>query len=404
MGGPLEGVRVFDLTLAMVGPYATAQLGALGADVLHIEAPEDTGVRRTTVPPSINGTSIGYINWNMNKRSIFLDLKNEQDRATAFRLLETCDIFVENMRPGVVDRLGVDYETVSRINPRIIYVSSSGWGDKGPMVNVPATDGIVQVFGGWSSVTGPEGGPPEVYRHTTQNDSNTSNYIVQAVLLALLARDRTGRGQRITLSMLSAVIALQSSRLAEFFATGQTPPPMGSANTTVVPDQAFRCQDKAWVAVTVDADSQWAAFCHVLHLDELIDDPRFNSNPRRVANRAELIPLLQSAFASKPRYHWIMELNEAGVPAGKFMEWDEIRFHPQVTENEHVIQVPTRPWGTVYWGGPPYHFSRSSTRVFSAPLPGEHTEEVLSELTEPGASPAPHPDAATSAHAEPVEG
>lgn len=378
MGGPLEGVRVFDLTLAMVGPYATAQLGALGADVLHVEAPEETGVRRTTVPPSIKGTSIGYINWNMNKRSVFLDLKDDADRQTAYRLLETCDVFVENMRPGVAGRLALDYETVAKINPRIIYVSSSGWGDKGPMVSVPATDGIVQVFGGWSSITGPEGGPPEIYRHSTQNDSNTSNYIVQAVLLALLARDKTGRGQKITLSMLSAVIALQSSRLAEFFATGKTPSPVGSANATVVPDQAFLCQDKAWVAVSVDDERQWAPFCRVLHLDNLIEDPSFRSNANRVANRDELVPLLEDAFASKPRYHWVMELNEAGVPAGKFMEWDEIRFHPQVTQNDHVIQVPTREWGTVYWGGPPYHFSRSATHVFAAPVPGEHTDEVLS--------------------------
>jgi crotonobetainyl-CoA:carnitine CoA-transferase CaiB-like acyl-CoA transferase len=397
MSGPLDGIRVFDLTLAMVGPYATAQLGALGADVLHVEAPEVTGVRRVTVPPSIKGTSIGYINWNMNKRSVFLDLKSDQDRATAYRLLETCDVFVENMRPGVVDRLGVGYETISEINPRIIYVSSSGWGDKGPMVNVPATDGIVQVFGGWSSITGPEGGPPEVYRHSTQNDSNTSNYIVQAVLLALLARDKTGRGQRINLSMLSAVIALQSSRLAEFFATGRTPLPMGSGNTTTVPDQAFLCQDKAWVAVTVENERQWTPFCNVLQLEHLAGEARFKTNADRVANRAELIPMLEAAFATKPRYHWIMELNEAGVPAGKFMEWDEIRFHPQVTENQHVVQVPTKAWGTVYWGGPPYHFSRSATRVFSAPVPGEHTDEVLSALRQPiPASPPAHP--------EPVEG
>jgi crotonobetainyl-CoA:carnitine CoA-transferase CaiB-like acyl-CoA transferase len=380
MGAPLEGIRVFDLTLAMVGPFATAQLGALGADVLHVDAPENTDVRRTTVPPSINGTSIGHINWNMNKRSLFLDLKQDRDRELAYELLKTCDVFVENMRPGVVDRLGVGYERVSAVNPRIIYVSSSGWGDEGPMAGSPAADGIVQVFGGWSSITGPEGGPAEVYRHSTQNDSNTSNYIVQAVLLALLARDKTGRGQLIKTTMLGAVIALQTSRIAEYFATGRTPPPMGSANMATVPHQAFLCEDKTWVAVGVEKDEQWAPLCRVLHLDTLVDDVRFKTNRDRVAHRAELIPLLEAAFATKPRYHWVTELNEVGVPAGKFMEWDEIRFHPQVTENQHVVQVPTRAWGTVYWGGPPYHFSRTPTRVFSAPVPGEHTEEVLAEL------------------------
>lgn len=380
MGGPLEGIRVFDLTLAMVGPYASAQLGALGADVLHIDAPDTATVRRTGVPPFIKGTSIGHINWNMNKRSIALDLKRQRDREIAYRLLETSDIFVENMRPGAVDRLGVGYDKVSALNPRIIYVSSSGWGDRGPMVAAPAADGMVQVFGGWSSITGKPGGEWEVYRHSTQNDSNTSNYIVQAVLLGLLAREKTGRGQKITTTMLGGMIALQTSRIAEFFASGKTPPPMGSANTTTVPDQAFLCEDKAWVAVGVQTEEQWAPFCRVLHREVLVDDPRFRANRDRVEHRDDLIPLLEAAFATKPRYHWVMELNEAGVPAGKFMEWDEIRFHPQVTENKHVVQVPTRAWGTVYWGGPPYHFSRTPTRVFSAPVPGEHTEEVLAEL------------------------
>jgi len=380
MSGPLEGIRVFDLTLAMVGPFATAQLGALGADVIHVEAPEEAGVRRTTVPPSIKGTSIGYINWNMNKRGILLDLKQESDRDVAYRLLKTCDVFVENMRPGVVERLGMGYEKVSAINPRVIYISSSGWGDEGPMVGSPAADGIVQVFGGWSSINGPVGGPPEVYRHSTQNDSNTSNYIVQSVLLALLARDKNGRGQLVKTTMLGAIIALQTSRIAEYFATGKTPEPLGSADSRTVPHQAFLCEDKTWVAVGVVKEEQWQPLCQVLQLQDLADDARFRTNRDRVAHRDELVPLLERTFATKPRYHWVEELNEAGVPAAKFMEWDEIRFHPQVTQNDHVIQVPTRAWGTVYWGGPPYHFSRTPARVFSAPEPGEHTQEVLAEL------------------------
>jgi len=383
MPGPLEGIRVFDLTIAMVGPVATKQLGSMGADVIHVESgvPVAGGF---VVPPLIKGTSIGYINWNLNKRSIYLDLKREQDRKVAYKILETSDVFVENMRPGAVDRLGMGYEDVSKVNPRIVYVANSGWGSRGPMAEVPGADPMVQMFGGWTSVTGePTGehvGKYEVYRHFTQIDFNAGNFITQSVLLGLLARDKTGKGQLVDISMLHAIIALQAPKISEFFASGKTPPLMGSATTTTVPHQAFLCQDKTWVAIGIEKEEQWAPFCKVMKLDHLTNDARFKINRDRVVNREQLIPMLEEAFKTKPRYHWVMELNEVGVPAGKFREWDEIRFHPQTSETQQIIQVPTKAWGTVYDGGPPYHFSETPTRVFSTPVPGEHTREILLEM------------------------
>jgi len=379
MPGPLDGVRIFDMTLAMVGPFSTKELGSMGADVIRIEAPAEERPM-TGVPPYIKGTSIGYINWNFNKRGIILNFKAPKDREVGYKLLKTCDVFVENMRPGAVERLGFGYDHVKEINPSIVYVAVSGYGQRGPMVPVPGADTMIQVFGAWTSTTGEPGGKYQVYRHHTQIDSNTSNYIVQSVLLGLLARDKTGKGQKIEVDMTSAIIALQSSRIAEFFATGKTPPLMGSGITTVVPHQAFICQDKAWVFIGIEKEEQWAPFCKVMKLDHLTNDARFRTNRDRVVNRDQLVPMLEEAFKTKPRYHWIMELNEVGVPAGKQMEWDEIRFHPQTAANQHILEIPTRDWGTVFDGGPPWKFSDTPARVFQTPVPGEHTDEILAEI------------------------
>ena len=379
MPGPLEGIRVFDMTLAMVGPVATRHLGSLGADVIHIEAPE--GVRAPSgIPPLIRGTSSNYIQHNLNKRGIILDLKSPKDKQVAYKILETCDLFVENMRTGVAERLGMGFADVSRINPRIVYVAITGYGSSGPMAHTPGSDGNIQAFGGWNSITGSPGGGWEASRHHTQMDFNAGNYITQGALIGLMARERTGKGQYIDLSMLGAAMAVQTSRIAEFFATGKTPPLMDSATITTVPHQAFLCQDKQWVAVGVTKEEQWAPFCKVLKLDHLVGDQRFKTNRDRVVNRAQLIPILEERFKTLPRYHWIMELNEVGVPAGKFMQWDEIRFHPQIIENQQIIQFPTKAWGTLYEGGPPYHFSETPATTFAAPIPGEHTDEVLSEF------------------------
>ena len=210
--GPLDGVRVFDMTLWMVGPWASTQLGALGADVIHIEQPGvDPRTLGAGVPPSIDGTSIGYITWNMNKRGLFLDLKSQADRETAYRLLQTCDVFLVNMRPGAADRLGMGYEQVRAANPNVVYTAITGWGETGPMRDSPGADVQCQYFTGFWSTNGARGGSPEVYRHFTQMDASTGNVAAQAVLMGLLARHRTGQGQRIHVGMLRAGMALQSA-------------------------------------------------------------------------------------------------------------------------------------------------------------------------------------------------
>lgn len=195
--GPLQGIRVFDLTLWMVGPWAGSQLGALGADVLHVERPGTKPEALGRVPPTIDGTSIGYLAWNMSKRGLGLDLKDPGHLRVALDVLDHCDVFLANMRPGVVDRLGLGYEAVAARNPRIVYCDVNGWGHEGPMADEPGSDGVLQGYSGFWSLNGGDG---EFYRHYTQLDSSTGNLAVLGILAALAHRRRTGVGQRIRIS------------------------------------------------------------------------------------------------------------------------------------------------------------------------------------------------------------
>ena len=379
--GPLDGIRVFDMTIFMVGPWASMQLGALGADVVHIEQPDiDWATLGAGVPPTIKGTSIGYIAWNMNKRAFSLDMKLEEYRRRAYELLKTCDVFLVNMRPGVAERLGVGYEDVQKINPRIVYCTVTGWGTSGPMADLPGADGQVQYVTGFGSATGERDGAPELYRHLTQMDGTTGNYAAQAITMALVARERTGQGQRIDLSMLRAGTALQSGRIAEYFASGKVAERLGASGAAAAPDTAFFCEDKAWLGISATSQSEWVALCDAIGKPELKDDARFKTNPDRVDNRDALEEILAARFAERPTDHWLFYLRRAGVPCGYTMRWDVLRNHRQVLENNYLVDVETGGWGEVTTGGPAWHFSDTPQRWFGTPFPGQHDAEVLGEL------------------------
>ena len=386
--GPLDGVRVFDMTLWMVGPWASMQLGALGADVIHIEQPGvDPRTLGAGVPPAIDGTSIGYIAWNMNKRGLFLDLKSEADRGTAYELLRTCDVFLVNMRPGAAERLGMAYKQVRAANPGVVYTTITGWGETGPMRDRPGADVQCQYFTGFWSTNGERGGRPEVYRHFTQMDASTGNVAAQAVLMGLLARHRTGEGQRIHVGMLRAGMALQSARIAEYLASGELHEPLGSAGFAAAPDQAFLCQDQQWIGVSATSEMEWMRLVDALleseaaGLPRLADDARFDTNRERVAHRDELAAILEAAFAQLPRDYWMMRLSAAGVPCGYPMSWDVLRNHAQATENGYIREVTTSGWGRVQTGGPPWSLEGTPARWFGTPMAGEHTGEILDELS-----------------------
>jgi crotonobetainyl-CoA:carnitine CoA-transferase CaiB-like acyl-CoA transferase len=376
----LDGIRVFDLTIAAVGPWATKLLGALGADVIKVEAPGGDRLSHA-VPPMIKGSSVLYISANHNKRMIELDLKKEADRAIALKIIERSDIFAQNMRPGAAERLGLGYDTVAAVNPRMIYVAASAYGRTGPMAGEAGIDPTVQCFCGWCSVTGPEDGRGEMFRHLAHLDLTTATTITQAVLQALIARERTGKGQRIEIEMLTAAMALQTTRFAEYFATGVPPAPLGSAAATTAPHQAFECEDREYIAIGVERDEQWPGFCRALKLEELISDPRFATNPLRVTHRDELVPILAERFKTKPAAWWAIRLRKEQVPNGPLLKFAQLRDHPQVTANAHIVEIDTPQWGRMQVDGLPWKLDKTPAGPIRAGgKPGEHTNEVLREL------------------------
>ena len=379
MPGILDGIRVFDLTIAAVGPWASKLLGEMGADVIKVEAPE--GELSHVIPPPIKGTAVLYISANFNKRNIVLDLKKEGDYATAMKIIEKSDIFIQNMRPGAVERLGLGYDVVSQINPKIVYVAASAYGRTGPMAKEAGIDPNLQALCGWCGITGQPGGQGEMFRHLAHLDITTSTMIVEAVMQALLAREQTGKGQKIEIEMLAAAMSLQTNKLAEYFATGEQPPLMGSATTTTVPHQAFLCQDQKYIAVGVVQEDQWPRFCRAVKLDELANDPRFATNPKRVENRAQLIPLLEERFRTKPVAWWVIRLTKEQVPNSRIMDYEALKHHPQVLQNDHIVELQTPHWGTLAVDGVPWKFGQTPAGpIRPGGLQGEQTEEVLREL------------------------
>jgi len=381
MRGPLEGIRVFDLTLIMVGPWSTMNLGAMGADVIHIERPgiEDKSLGGG-IPPYINGVSIGHVTWNMNKRQMFLDLKSEADVELAHKLLSTCDVFVDNMRPGVADRLGLSYETLSAINPRLVYMTICGWGTTGPMSDRTAADPQVQAFSGYAGNSGVPGGTPEVYRHFTQMDASTGNYATMAVLMALLRREKTGRGQRIDLNMVQAGSAVQASKIGEYLATGQQPPLLGSESNAIVPSGAFETEDGTWLGVQAMTQQQWQSLCGVLGLGDLAADQRLSTLAGRVAAREEIDARLAAALKKKPARWWQLSFGKASVPCARIMRFEELMNHPQVTQNHYIEPAETEHFGKVWATGLPWTFSRTPATVLPTRMAGEDTGDILDEL------------------------
>jgi crotonobetainyl-CoA:carnitine CoA-transferase CaiB-like acyl-CoA transferase len=388
--GPLAGLRVFDLTLWMVGPWAGMQLGALGADVIHIERPDTPPERLSIVPPTIDGTSIGYLAWNMNKRCLGLDLKSPPDLATALQVAATCDVFLVNMRPGVAERIGLGCDALAALNPQIIYCDITGWGEKGPMRDLPGSDGILQGFTGFWSLNG-DGG--EFYRHYTQLDGSTGNLAVAGVLAGLEARRRTGRGQRIRISMFEAALAMQPLAIALSLA-GHEQSARGAAAQLTAPDDVFRCGEGLLLGVSVTTDTQWLALCDALELPELAIDARYSTTAGRVAGRTELGECIAQRLAMNSRAYWQWRLGARGVPFGYPRTFDELRSSQPILDAGLLPEVDTRHWGRVVAGGSPWTFSAHGTSWTAPPLAGEHTDEILAELsalppTEPLATPSP---------------
>jgi CoA:oxalate CoA-transferase len=376
---PLSGIRVVEFGLFAVAPWASKQLAVLGADVIKVEDP--AGEPSHYVDPHINGTAALYISANLNKRHIVLDLKDSAGLERALELARTADVFIENMRPGTIERLGLGYDDLSSANPQLIYASASAYGSSGPMSDEAGADPFVQAFCGWCSVTGSPGTDGEMLRYMAHLDITTASMMAEAILLALLSRERTGRGQKIEISMLSAAMALQATRLSEFHATGIQPPPRGSASSTHAPDQAFRCEDGKYVFVSVLSEDEWGRFCRLLEIESLSTDPMFATNASRLVHLPELVERLQPIFDRKPLTWWLLQFKRGEIPAGRALSFEEVQSDRQILANGFIQEIDTPHWGTVIVEGHAWHFGRTRPKDYEpGGLKGEHTDEVLEEL------------------------
>jgi formyl-CoA transferase len=379
--GALDGVRVLDLTQVMSGPFCTMILADLGADVIKIENPDHGDQTRKSWGYSVVGDdSRAFLSLNRNKRSVVLDLKQETGRELFLELAKTADVVIENFRPGVAERLGVGYEAVNAVNPRIVYASISGFGQTGPYAAYPGYDLIAQAMTGVMSVMGePDGAPMK--SAIPLADLGSGMFCAIGILAALLARGDGDEGQYLETSLFESALAMSVWESTEYWSTGESPKPLGSANRMSAPYQALATSDGH---LTIGANNQklWHILCSVVDAPELEQDPRFSDNNRRMENRAELIAELESRFVRKTTDEWVELLLTAGVPAGPIRNYEQVlRDDPHVKARHMVTSFEHPVEGTTAVLGPAIKLSRTPARVVTPPpLLGQHTDEVLGEL------------------------
>ena len=371
---PLAGIEVLDLGLIGVGPWAASLLGALGADVIKIERPDGDPI--AIQPPQKNGLSTSYSFLNFYKRSAQINITSPSGREGFTRLVSEADVVMENMRPGKLAKLGFDFEAMRSINPRIIYAACPGWGEEGPLSGLPAVDTHIQAFSGFAGITGEPSIGPQVTRFYIL-DVIASNYLAATVMLALIARERTGEAQQVSASHLGSTLNIQSTRLAEYFVKGKQPELLGSASHVSAPDQAFLCQDRRYLAVSVMTDTHWRALCEVLEVSHLTQDERYANMRSRVLHRSELSDTLTPIFMSKPSRWWATQLERARVPQGLFCDSTEVMSHAQAWDNQYIVPVDIPHHGRLYYTPPPWRYSKTPLASGTAPYPGEHSDQVL---------------------------
>ncbi len=379
MRTPLEDLLVIDLTRALAGPYCTMMLGDLGARIIKIETPDGGDDTRGWGPPFINGESSYFLGINRNKESLTLNLKQPDAREVLRRLLGRADVLVENFRAGTMDRFGFGFPAVHALNPRLVYASISGFGQDGPYRERTAYDLILQGMGGLMGTTGEEGGPP-VKVGVAVTDIAAGMFAAYGILAALRVRDRTGQGQLVDAAMLDAQVSWLTYQAGYYFATGENPRRLGSAHPSLVPYQAFRTQD-GYINVAVGSEGIWSRFVEAIGAPHLADDPRFRTNPDRVAHRSELIALLDPIFATRSTADWVTATEQAGVPAGPIYQLSDIFGDPQVRHREMMQEIDHPRAGRIKQTGVPIKLSATPGRIASPPpVLGQHTESILKEL------------------------
>lgn len=374
--GPLDGVRVLDLTRVVAGPYCAMFLGDLGAEVVKVEQPGTGDDTRGWGPPFTGGESAYYLCINRNKKSIALDLKSAKEVELVRQLAQAADVVIENFRPGTMERLGLGEKELREINPRLIYASLTGFGADGPMSGWPGYDLIVQAWGGLMSITGtPDGEPVKV--GVAIIDLVAGLMLGKAITAALFAREKIGVGQRIDTSLLEAEVASLINVGSNYLIGGKIPARWGNAHPNIVPYQNFKTAD-GYLVIGVASEVIWKRFCQAIGRMELAEDPRFANNSTRVENRVELISLLAEVFLGRSNEIWLKLLNDAEVPCAPVQTIDRVFQAPQVLHRDMLVEIEHPTAGKVPMAGIPVKFSVTPASVrLPPPLLGQHTDEVL---------------------------
>lgn len=377
--GPLAGIRVLDLTEFLAGPYGTQILGDLGAEVIKIESAAGDS-SRSVAPRHPAGSSSYFMSINRNKKSIVLDLKSEQGRRILKELAGKCDIVYENRRPGVLARLGFDYDSLSKDHPGLIWCSVSGFGQTGPDRDAAAYDMIVQATSGGMSLTGEKGGRP-VRAGIPIGDIGAGLYGVIGILAALARKLQTGKGEYIDVAMLDVQVAFLTYQASRYLQFGDVPSTQGREHDFLPTYRCFAAADRREVAVTANTDKMWVDLCAVIGRPELVADARFTSVADRNRNRSALIPELEAAFRTKPAAEWVRLLRAAGVPAGPVNDVAGAMAEPQVVHRGMVLPLESPTGETVRVPGDPLKLKNARrTRHAFPPRLGEHGRSVLKGL------------------------
>lgn len=374
--GPLDGLRVIDLTRVLSGPFCTMILGDLGADVIKIEPPKGDPVRaQGTMTEGHSGYFAGF---NRNKRSVVLDLYSPAGKAALNRLLADADVLVENFRPGTLEKLGLTADALKALNPRLIIASVNGYGSEGPYVDRPAFDFIAQAMSGFMGVNGEADGPP-MRAAPPVSDLIAGIYAAVGILAAVQGRERTGEGQTVEVAMVNGLLSLMAYLSSEYFATNELPQRTGNDHPLVYPYGLFRCSD-GQIAVANSHDQILQRFLDRLDLGWVMSDPRYDSNPKRMAAREDLRTLIDSRMAGNTQQHWLDVLNAAGVPCGLVQDLAQVFADPQIAAQQMVIETPLQDGPALKVLGFPIKLGSTPCAVHR-PVPrlGGHTGEVLAE-------------------------
>ncbi|SEN74996.1 CaiB/BaiF CoA transferase family protein [Lihuaxuella thermophila] len=374
----LQGVRVLDLTRVLAGPYASMILGDLGADVIKIEHP-DGGDDSRGYGPFVNGESVYFISLNRNKKSLSLNLKSPEGKEIFLKLVKKADVVMENFRPGTMEKLGLGYGELEKINPRLIYAASSGFGHTGPYSQKAAYDLIIQAMGGIMSLTGEPDGPP-TRTGASIADITSGLFTVIGIMAALHKRKETGRGQKVDVAMLDCQLAILENAIARLAVTGESPKPTGNRHPSITPFAVFRAAD-GYLVVAAGNDQLWQKWCRVVGREDLVEDPRFKTNADRTEHWDELEPIMSEVIGKQRVDDWLNLFEEAGIPSGPINDVAKAVEHPQVLARDMVVYQDHPVAGRIMMPGIPVKLSKTPGSIETpAPLLGEHNRVILREL------------------------